>query len=88
MADKHHKKGCDENDHNNCEGSQDAKRTKLWHMYDETKKLIEATRPILERSNKAQGEVKDDIYMTPSVFGRHCSESVTPVDKVGKYVCT
>lgn len=73
MADKHHKKDGDEDDQRRCEGSHDAKRTKLWQMYDETKKLVEATRPILERSNKTQGEVKDEQYMTPSVFGRHCS---------------
>ena len=62
---------------------QEAKRTRLWAMYNETKDLVKMTKPFLEVGNKSQGESQKDHNMTPTVCGHHCDEAVDmPGDSV------
>lgn len=76
MAEKRRRrKNVDDNDPE-YEPVQDAKRTRLWAMYNETKELVKMTKPFLEVGNQSQGEPQKDHNMTPTVCGQHCDEAV------------
>ena len=76
MAEKRRRrKNVDDNDPE-YEPVQDAKRTRLWAMYNETKELVKMTKPFLEVGNRSQGEPQKDHNMTPTVCGQHCDKAV------------